>query len=531
MISYVLPKSASLRFIILNLAYGAGHVLVLSNVGGYTIAVPYAAGGLGGVNPSFATWATTDYLAGLALGYPIALWLEGQFEPKIIIVISYILFASLSFICAISQDIFFYVPVRIIQGIVGGISLPIGQRLFLNEYPQQQRRVGLSVWGVFTIMPFTIGIPIGGWISEFMGWQYIFLANIPISTLIAFLISNDPIDSKFIHHNKKFDVIGFILFSAFIIGLQTILNQGNDFDWFDSSFLTLIAIVVIITLPILLIWELGEDNPAINIRNFSYRNYAIASLLTIIGFSILQGLIVALFGGQLQLLLGYSSSLAGWIYLILFPLSLPLVALIHYLCEDVDARFLISMNFIGLSVVLTWLGLFDQPSDFDQILWPMIFVGFCLGAFYAPLGILGMHGMPNSLIAHATEQLALLRTISGGLGIAIQGVIHFRRLPFHQLDLADHLGGRRYTSYDTVGQLVEKLTQLHFPANATNALLWQLIRSRSSLLAFNDAFLMSAFICIIMAALVWLAEETKFKFTTKEISSSEDSALNKAVSI
>ena len=67
------------RFLLLNIVLGLGNVLVLSNVPGYTVLSPYAAGGLQGVTPSFGTWATTDHMMGIGLGFVIARWLAARF--------------------------------------------------------------------------------------------------------------------------------------------------------------------------------------------------------------------------------------------------------------------------------------------------------------------------------------------------------------------------------------------------------------------------------------------------------------------
>lgn len=503
------------RFIALNLALGAGHILVLSNVGGYTIAVPYAAGSLDGVSPSFATWATTDFLVGLALGYPVARWLEGRYGGSNVLAAAFLGYALTSWLCAISEPLWLYLPARVLQGIVGGVTLPIGQALLLGEYPKRFRLIALSVWGVFTIMPFTIGIPLGGWIAEYLGWRSLFLLNIPLSLGIAFVTVGFLSGRAYRHRVLRFDGVGYLLLAMVLFGIQTILNQGNDFDWFDSWFLTACAITVTIALPCLILWEIGERSPAIDVRLFAHRNFAVSGVLSVVGFSIIQGLLVALFAGQLQLLLGYSSSLAGWVYLVVVPLSVPLVALAHVLCEGVDARIVASLNFIGFSAVLTWIGLFDEPSDFDQILWPMLFFGFCLGMFFAPLGILGVHGLPERHLIRAAEELALLRTAAGGAGIALQGVVQFRRTPFHQLDLADHFGGRRFASLDLLGQFKDRLESSGFTSEMTTAYTWQLIRSRSALLGFNDAFLLAGFICALMAIFVWLAKSTRIEPSLK----------------
>ena len=83
------------RFLLLNIVLGLGNVVVLSNVPGYTIVAPYAAANLQGVTPSFGTWATTDHMVGLALGFPLARWVAGRFGGHRALVVAYLLYAVL----------------------------------------------------------------------------------------------------------------------------------------------------------------------------------------------------------------------------------------------------------------------------------------------------------------------------------------------------------------------------------------------------------------------------------------------------
>jgi DHA2 family multidrug resistance protein len=502
------------RFVLFNGVLGLGHILVLSNVGGYTVTVPHVAGSLGGVYPSFATWATTDFLIGLALGFPIARWLSGRFGDYRLFIAAFVVYALASFLCAISESLWLFLPARIILGFVGGVTLPVGQRLLLNEYPERSRLVGLSIWGVFTVMPFTIGIPLGGWFAEHLGWRYLFYSNIPVALVIAGTAGSLLYGRGFHRRVTRFDAVGYALLALLLFGLQTILNQGNDFDWFASPFLRCVAVAMVVALPCFIFWELGERQPAINIGLFLYRNFAIASVLSMLGFLIIQGLVVALFVGQLQILLGYSSSLAGLIYLFMIPLSAPIVAIAHRLCNDVDARLLVSINFVGLASVLCWIGLFDDPGDFDQILWPMLFMGFFVGAFFAPLGVLALHALPERQLLRAAEELALLRTAAGAFGIALQGVVQFRRTPFHQLDLADHFGGRRFASLDLLHELSIRLESAGLTPEMAQSWLGALIKSRAALLGMNDAFFLASFVFLLMSALVWLARPTHVAYAS-----------------
>jgi len=495
------------RFALLNVAVGLANVVVLSNVPGYTILAPYAAANLQGVTASFGTWATTDHMIGLALGFPIARWLAARFGDYRVYAAALILYAFFSLLCASSGTIWAFVPMRFLLGLPGGVILPVGQAILLGEYPPARRTLGVGVWGILSMMPFTIGVFMGGYWAEFYGWRAMFLSNVFIALTVAAITSSLFYGRRIKRHIDRFDAIGFLLLAIVLLGLQTIFNQGNDFDWFASRFLAGALVVVIVALPCFFIWELGERRPAIDVRLLTHRNYLVATVCSVLGFLIIQGLL-SVFVVQLQILLGYSSSLAGIVYLTMIILSVPLVALIHELCRRFDVRLIACLNFLAFAAVLTWIGLFDKHGYFDQIALPMVFFGFSLAAFFTPLSALALHGVPDAKLLRAAEELTLLRTVAGAFGIALEGVVVFRRTPFHQLDLADHFGGRRFASLDLLSQLSDSLQAAGFSADMARSQMGLLIRQQATLLGVNDAFLLGAFAFIALAAFVWVAQST-----------------------
>jgi DHA2 family multidrug resistance protein len=158
-------------FLSLNIMLSLGNVLVLSNVPGYTILAPYAASNLQGVTPSFGTWATTDHMIGIALGFVIARWLAARFGDYRVLVAAYVVYAVMSLACSMSETIYFFVAARILLGLAGGAIIPVGQSVLLNEYPENLRTFGVGLWGVLSMLPFMAGIYIGGWYSEHLGWR------------------------------------------------------------------------------------------------------------------------------------------------------------------------------------------------------------------------------------------------------------------------------------------------------------------------------------------------------------------------
>lgn len=495
------------RFILFNVVLGLGHMIVLFGIGSYIALLPHVAGDLGGVQPSFGTWGQTYFIIALALAFPIARWLSGRFGDYRLFTAAFVVYAFASYLCAISQTLWLFIPGRILLGFSGGITLFIGQPLLLKEYPDRLKLLGLGIWGLITLMPFTISFPIGGLIADELGWRYLFYLNIPIALAIAGITGSLLAGRGFEHYHTRFDSIGFVLLALILGSMQTLLNLGNDFDWLNSPFLCSTMIVLIVALPCLIIWELGERHPAFNVRFFADRNFTIGVICLSVGFLSIQGLL-SVFIVQLQVLLGYSSLLAGMAYLPMILLALPVTVAMHKLPKSLDARLLACLNLLGFAFTFYWLGLFDDPGSFDQIFWPMLLLGFFLGSFFTPLTRLTLHGLSGNQEIRAAEETGFLRVVAGAFGITLQGVVLFRRTPFHQLQLADHFGGRKFASIDLLQGFSARLEASGLDKGMVNGKLLSIIKQHATILALNDAFLLASYLFVGLAGLVWLAYPT-----------------------
>jgi MFS transporter, DHA2 family, multidrug resistance protein len=492
------------RFILFNIVLSLGHMVVLFGAGSFIALMPHVAGDLGGVRPSYGTWGQTYFIIALALAFPIARWLSSRFGDYRLFITAFIVYAFASYLCAISQSLWLFLPARVLLGFSGGMTLFIGQSLVLKEYPEHMKLLALVIWGLVTLMPFTISFPIGGMIADELGWRYLFYLNIPFSLAIAGITAALLAGREFECSNVGFDTIGFVLLALVIGCTQTILNQGNDFDWMDSPFLRSLLMVLIVALPCFIIWEFGECRPAFNMRLFAHCNFAIGVICISVGFLSIQGLLSLLIV-QLQVLLGYSSFLAGMVFLPMILLAAPLIGVMHMLPKELDMRLLACINLLGFSITFYWMGLFDDSGSFDQMFWPMLLLGFFLGSFFTPLTRLTLQGLSGNHQIRAAEEAGFLRVVAGSFGITLQGVVLFRRSPFHQLHLADNFGGRRFTSIDLLQGFSSKLKDSGLDAGMVNAKLLSVIKQHASILALNDAFLLASYIFLGLAGLVWLA--------------------------
>jgi DHA2 family multidrug resistance protein len=140
---------------------------------------------------------------------------------------------------------------------------------------------------------------------------------------------------------------------------------------------------------------------------------------------------------------------------------------------------------------------------------PVVFLGFCVAALSAPTSTLATYGLSGARYKRAAEEFLLFRLVGGAIGIAFQSVVYFRRTPWHQLGLADYLGGRRYASLDTLATLTQQLQSLGMSESVARRHIARMIRQQAGILALDDAFLLGACIMFLLGVLVWFARLRK----------------------
>jgi DHA2 family multidrug resistance protein len=490
------------RFVLLNAGLGLGHVLVLFNAGAYIAMLPHVAGSLG-VAPSFATWTQTDFMIGLALAFPLSGWLSARFGDPKVLSAAFAGFALASLGCALAGTLPEFLAWRVLLGLTGGLTLPTGQRLVLGAFPDDRKALGLAIWSLFTLGPFTLGAPVGGWLADERGWRWLFYLNIPLGLAVggitAFLFRHRAFEPS----PRRFDTVGFLLLAVILGGTQTLLNMGNDFDWWNAPLLAGLAAVVGAALLYLIAWLRRTPAPIIDPSLFGSRNFTIGLVGLSLGFLCFQGLLSLLIV-QLQLLLGYSSFLAGLVFLPMAVFAKPVATHMHELAKRVDARLLASLNLFGFAAVYFWISGYDRAESFEQILWPKLAEGLCLGTFFVPLTTLMLHGLPPRLQACAAEFAGLSRIAAGAFGITLAGVMLYRRTPFHQSRFVERL-----TAFDSITDAtLERLTGQGFGDAAALVKLGRIVTRQAGLLALNEAFWAAGWVFVGLALLVWLARPT-----------------------
>jgi DHA2 family multidrug resistance protein len=486
----------------LTLALLLGNILVLFNTGAFASISLHAAGDLG-VSPSHASWMQTYYFVSLALALPISSSLAAAFGEVRLYLWAMVAMALASLLCATTSDLFWFLSGRALQGFFGGLTIPLSQTLLMREFPESSKSFAVSLWSIAALSPFTLGPAAGGWIADQWGWRWLFWLNGPLPLLSAALAWALLFDRSFTRRKMRIDKMGFLLLAAALFCLQTVLNQGQDKDWFNSPELIGVALIGLLMLGYFIVWELAENSPLLDLRLFARRNFAIGSLLLSLGFMIMYGLLSVLLV-RLQATAGYTSFLAGSVLLPLVFLAKPMASLMHRIVHRFDARLLVCINMLLFALYCYWTSRYDffgRGGWFTQPLWTQMLEGFCLGGLFAPLTTLFLSGLTPKRQIRAVELSGLLRVIGGSIASPLFGVFWERRAAFHQSRLAESFSLHDGWSNATIAGLHE--AGLSGPVAA--AKLAAHAGQHAAILGLDDTFRLSAWLFIALAALVWFA--------------------------
>jgi DHA2 family multidrug resistance protein len=136
------------------------------------------------------------------------------------------------------------------------------------------------VFGVAVVVAPTLG----GWLSDNLSWQWVFLINVPVGLFamaaIA-LVLPGPRTARAesgSQQDYKFDVVGFILVATFLGALEVVLDRGLEDDWFGSSFIVTFAVISALAFVLMIPWEMRHHNPAVDLRMIASRQFGASFL-------------------------------------------------------------------------------------------------------------------------------------------------------------------------------------------------------------------------------------------------------------
>ncbi len=473
------------------------------------VALPHIAGSLSaGIDES--TWVLTSYLVANAIVLPLTGWFSRIFGRKRFYMACVLIFVLSSLLCGLAPSLPLLVFFRILQGAGGGGLQPVSQAILVESFPREKQGMAMAIYGMGVVVAPIIGPTLGGWITDNYSWRWIFFINLPVGLLSLALTTALIFDPAHLARVRKgervhIDFIGLGLLSLGLGFLQVVLDKGQRDDWFGSPFIVWCTIATVIGLVGVVLWELRQKDPIIELHLFKDRNYAAATFTMFALGIVLYGTTVLL-PVLLQTLVGYTAQQSG---LVLSPgaiVTLVSMPIIGRLLVKSDPRKLVIVGLIILSVGMFQLSRLNLYTSFSTFVLVWMISRGGLGFLFIPINVMAFSFVPKEKMNSATGMINLARNIGGSVGISLVTTLQVRLMQRHQANLIENLSPihPRYREmlHALTVQLQTRGSDAVTAAQRAQTILYGELQRQAAMLSFIDVFWILGVFCLAMMPLM-----------------------------
>jgi DHA2 family multidrug resistance protein len=475
------------------------------------VSLPHIAGSLSATIDE-STWVLTSYLISNAIILPLTGWLSMLFGRKRLYMTCVVIFTLSSLLCGIAPNLFLLILFRVLQGAGGGGLQPISQAILVESFKKKQQGMAMAIYGMGVVVAPIIGPTLGGWITDNFSWRWIFLINVPIgvlSILMTTALVQDPpyLLRRTLKQGLKIDFIGLGLLSVGLGFLQVMLDKGEREDWFQSRFIVWCAVIGVLGLVSVILWELRQKEPLVDLRLFKQLNYSTSTFMMFVMGVVLYGTTVLL-PIQLQSLMGYTAEWAGWVLSPGGIITLLVMPLVGRLLGVMQPRWLVVAGLVILAAGMFRLSSLNLQTDFSTFVttWTISRAG--MPFLFVPINVMAFAYIPREKTNSATGLINLTRNLGGSVGISVVTALQSRFAQVSQNNLAANLtplnpayAGRLEHLQGALQAAGANSTQA---ATQAHVILYGEVVRQSAMLAYIDVFRILAWTCVAMIPLMFL---------------------------
>ncbi|MEK8127780.1 MDR family MFS transporter [Paenibacillus filicis] len=382
-------------------------------------AMPRIVGELGGL--SLMTWLTTAYMLTSTTVVPIAGKLADLLGRKSIYVTGLVIFMIGSVLCGMSQTMGQLIFFRALQGIGGGIMMPMAIIIIGDIFTGAQRAKWQGVFGAIFGLASVIGPQIGGWIVDSLNWHWVFYINLPVGIIATLLISLG-LQSYKATGPVKFDLAGMFTMIVGVVSLLLALTfGGTEFPWASLQIIGLFVLAVVSLVSFVRI-ESRTPEPILPVQLFKNRTFTVVNG---IGFFMSVGMFGAIMFVPLfmQGIVGISASASGTVMTPMMVTMIIASILGGQLVYRIGARLQMMAGMIIMSggfLMLTTLNMTTTKLYASGI---MMVIGLGMGLVMPLLTLILQESFPKKDLGVVTSSSQFFRQIGGTFGMTILGVV------------------------------------------------------------------------------------------------------------
>src|ERR1700716_393992 len=456
---------------------------------------------------SEVSWVQTAYLIAEVIAIPLSGFLSRALGTRLLFAISASGFTIASFLCGFASSIEQMIVWRAIQGFLGAGMIPTVFASAYTVFPRSKFHIVGPIIGLVATLAPTVGPTVGGYITDAMSWHWLFFIN--ISPGFGITVGVVALGA-FYHPNFKlldrFDWWGLIWMGGFLGSLEYVLEEGPQYEWLQDTSVAVCAAVCAISAIAFFYRVLTAEEPIVDIRAFTDRNFGIGCLLSFcIGIG-LYGL-TYMYPRYLAEVRGYSALMIGETMLVSGITMFLTAPIVGRLMTKVDMRYIIAIGLIIFamgSYQMTWI---TRDYDFYELLIPQILRGIGMMFAMVPTNTIALGTLPPERVKNASGLFNLTRNLGGAVGLAVINSVLNERTDLHIVRLQERVHWGNATATETLSMLTQRMQGMGDAALMAMKQLSQIVHRQAVVMGYGDAFFMLTLFYFGLSLLVMLLKK------------------------
>ena len=368
-------------------------------------------------------WTMTGYTLALASVIPLTGWAADRFGTKRLYLLAVLLFTAGSVLCALADSLAMLVAFRVVQGLGGGMLMPLGMTILTRAAgPDRVGRV-MAVLGIPMLLGPIFGPILGGWLIDAASWHWIFLINLPIG-IAALVYAAVVLPKDSVEPSETFDFIGMLLLSpglaAFLYGVSTIPETGTLWDAEVLVPMLIGAVLIVSFVP----WALRAANvhPLIELRLFKNRDMTVAVIammlfaIAFFGASLLFPLYFQQVRGEDALGAGVLLAPQGVGAMVTMPIA-------GALADRIGPGKIVLTGITTIAVGMAGFTQITDTTSYPFLLGALFVMGLGMGATMMPIMAAALATLNAHNTARGSTLLNITQQVAASIGTALFSVI------------------------------------------------------------------------------------------------------------
>ena len=368
----------------------------------------------------------TAYLLALAMFIPGSGWLTDKFGSRVVLGTAIVVFTLSSVLCGFSPSLAMFTMARILQGIGGAMMVPVGRLVVLRNTPKRDFVTAIAYITWPGLVAPVLGPPLGGFITTYLSWRWIFFLNIPLG-ILALVMTYLLIPNERVTDAPPFDRVGFLLSGAACAGLIFGLDLIGKLDstWVIGS--TLLAVSLVLGAAAIRHFR-RHPFPLVDLEALKVPTFAVSFFAGSL-FRIAIGTTPFLLPLLFQVGFGMSAFVSGLLVLSVFAGNLLMKPATAPILRHFGFRTTLIGN--GLLSALTLLACcFFAPTTPKPIIAFILFVGgLCRSMQFTCLNAMAFADIPPARMSRSTTLSSTVQQMTLAIGVAF-GAITLRMTSF-----------------------------------------------------------------------------------------------------